>query len=116
MLKELEEAGCTEEELQGFRQALGTDKSFLCMPSHESNGVDDALIHLMEPVPSHAIPQLENKWGLSTLPEEKRNDVLNQVLDSIMTVKKLANPIEAEQLENAMGKVIQALDALAHIA
>ena len=105
-----------EEELQGFRKALGTDKSFLCMPSHESEGVDDALINLTEPVPSHAIPQLENKWGFSTLPEEKQNDVLNQVLDSIMTVKELANPIEAEQLENTMEKVSQALDALAYIA
>ena len=56
MLKELEEAGCMEEELQGFRKALGTDKSFLCMPSHESEGVDDALINLTEPVPSHAVP------------------------------------------------------------
>ena len=86
------------------------------MPSHESNEVDDALIHLMEPVPSHTISQLENKWGLSTLPKEKGNDVLNQVLDSIMTVKELANPTEAEQFENAMGKVSQALDALAYVA
>ena len=116
MLKELEEAGCTQEELQGFHKALGTDKSFLCMPNHESAGVDDALIHLMEPVPSQAIFKLENKWSLSTLPEENRNDVLNQVLDSIMMVKELVNPTEAEQLEHAMGKVSQALDALACIA
>ena len=33
-----------------------------------------------------------------------------------MMVKELVYPIEAEQLENAMGKVSQALDALAYAA
>ena len=80
MLRGLQDAGCTAEELADFRAKLTIaekpDSSYLCVPCHEQDGLDDALVALDIPVPE--------------LEERKEPGGLSAVLEQIMNFKHLA--------------------------
>ena len=77
MLQDLKAAGYTVEELNEFRTKLKLpnrpDSSFLCVPCHEEDGLDDALAALDVPVPEFAKPANSKTTGLG--------EVLEQILN-----------------------------------